>query len=114
MTWSMAVFEKEYVKYYRRAEKFERGLLEHRKTAEIPDEEETPTTPAPSLQLNHKNVDSHGPATTAYMSAKGDNTWSSDDSEDEEDNTSIEITDDEIVEIAKQARKSFRKVKIDW
>ena len=34
---AMAVFEKEYVKYYRRAKKFERGLLQQRKIAEIPD-----------------------------------------------------------------------------
>ena len=48
------------------------------------------------------------------MSVKGDNTWPSDDSEDEEDDASVEITDDEIVEIPKQVLKNFRKVKIDW
>ena len=33
---------------------------------------------------------------------------------DEEDDAPVEITDDEITEIAKQVHKNFRKVKIDW
>ena len=111
---AMKIYEEEYVKYYRCAERFERGIFQQKKTPETQDTEETPNAPAPALQPAHKNADSHSSATTAYMSAKDDNTWSSDDSEDEEDSTSVEMTDDEIIEIAKQVHKNFRKVKIDW
>ena len=56
---------------------------------------------------------SHGSTNSSYMSTGGDNTWSSDDSEDEEAITS-EVSTVAIKEIAKKVLKNFRKVVIDW
>lgn len=106
-------FETEYVKYFRTAETFESNSAERcgAPVAERKDKNSQETLP--SMASASSKMLLRGFTNSSHMSTGGDNTWSSDDSEDE-DTTRSQLSTVEIKAVAKKVLKNFRKVVIDW
>ena len=77
--------------------------------------EKDKTSPEPPILMTSSlsKMLSHGSPNSSYMSTGSDNTWPSDDSEDE-DAIATEVSTEEIKAIAKNVLRNFRKFVIFW
>ena len=106
---AVEIFETEYVKYFRTAETFESNSAERRGTPVAERKDKNSQETLPSMASASSKMLLRGFTNSSHMSTGGDNTWSSDVSEDE-DTTRSQLSTVEIKAIAKKVLKESERL----